>query len=95
LVSFAFLFASSHQVIEETETGKAIRAGGTRIGTPGGVTDRGRGRGLDDTKTIIVVEEDEGAVTIEVGRIGIEIEVMGIVMTDDPMTMIGGERDIG
>jgi hypothetical protein len=93
LVSFAFLFASSHQVIEETETGKAIRAGGTKIGTLGGIMDRGRG--LDDTKTIIVVEEDEGAVTIEVGRIGIEIEVMGIVMTDDPMTMIGGERDIG
>lgn len=56
--------------------------------------DRGRGRGLDDTKTIIVVEADEGAVTIEVGRIGIEIEVMGIVMRDDLMMMIGGERDI-
>lgn len=54
-----------------------------------------RGRGLDDTKTIIVVEADEGVVTIEVGRIGIEIEVMGIVMRDDLMMMIGGERDIG
>jgi hypothetical protein len=54
-----------------------------------------RGRGLDDIRTIIVVEEDEEAVTIEVGRIGIEIEVMGIVMRDDLMMMIGGERDIG
>lgn len=93
MVSFAFLFASSHQVIEETEIGKAIRAGGTRIGTLGGITDQGRD--LDDTKTIIVVEADEGEDTIEVGRIGIEIEVMGIVMTDDLMMMIEGERDIG
>jgi hypothetical protein len=84
---------SPNQVIEETETEKAIRAGGTRIGTLGGVTDRGRG--LDDTKTIIVVEADEGVVTIEVGRIGIEIEVMGIVMRDDLMMTIGGGRDIG
>jgi hypothetical protein len=53
-----------------------------------------RGRGLDDTKTIIVVEEDEGEVTTGVDRIGIEIEVMGIVMRDGPMMMIGGERDI-
>lgn len=53
-----------------------------------------RGRGLDDTMTIIVVEEDEEEVTIEVGRIGIEIEVMEIVMRGDPMKMIGGERDI-
>jgi hypothetical protein len=80
------------QDIEEKENGKAIQAGGTRIGTLGGIMDRGRG--LDDTKTIIVVEADEGEVTIEVGRIGIEIEVMGIVMIDDPMTMIEGERDI-
>lgn len=56
---------------------------------------RGRGRGLDDTRTIIVVEADEGVVMIEVGRIGIEIEVMGIVMRDDLMMMIGGEKDIG
>lgn len=87
------LVASSNQVIEETETGKAIRAGGTRIGTLGGIMDRGRG--LDDMRTIIVVEGDEGVVTIEVGRIGIEIEVMEIVMRDDLMMMIGGERDIG
>jgi hypothetical protein len=89
---FAFLVASSNQVIEETETGKAIRAGGTKIGTLGGIMDRGRG--LDDMRTIIVVEEDEGEVTIADDRIGIEIEVMGIVMIDDPMTMIEGERDI-
>ena len=87
------LVASSNQVIEETETGKAIRAGGTRIGTLGGIM--ARGRGLDDMRTIIVVEGDEGVVTIEVGRIGIEIEVMEIVMRDDLMMMIGGERDIG
>jgi hypothetical protein len=89
---FAFLVASSNQVIEETETGKAIRAGGTKIGTLGGIMDRGRG--LDDMRTIIVVEEDEGEVTIADDRIGIEIEVMGIVMRDDLMMMIGGERDI-
>jgi hypothetical protein len=89
---FAFLVAFSNQVIEETETGKAIRAGGTKIGTLGGIMDRGRG--LDDMRTIIVVEEDEGEVTIADDRIGIEIEVMGIVMRDDLMMMIGGERDI-
>jgi hypothetical protein len=54
-----------------------------------------RGRGLDDMRTIIDVEEDEEAVTIADDRIGIEIEVMGIVMRDDLMMMIGGERDIG
>jgi hypothetical protein len=87
------LVASSNQVIEETETEKAIRAGGTKIGTLGGVMDQGRD--LDDTKTIIVVEADEEVVTIADGRIGIEIEVMEIVMTDDPMMTIGGGRDIG
>jgi hypothetical protein len=93
LVTFAFLVASSNQVIEETETGKEIRAGCTKIGTLGGIMDRGRG--LDAMRTITVVEEDEEVVTIEVGRIGIEIEVMGIVMIDDLMMMTGDERDIG
>lgn len=54
-----------------------------------------RGRGLDDMRMIIVVEADEEEAMIEVGRIGIEIEVMGIVMRDDLMMTIGGGRDIG